>query len=376
MAHRRFIVLIGLLLWVLCPPPIGKAAREAGRGSETAREFEQDDGPAEGGPRLAFFDGRITLAFLFELVCAYTDVERTDDKDSGRDVDIYLDSAEFDLHVKPHDAIEARVVAGVESIHKNGDAAAGFLDEATLRLQYPGTPFYFVGGKRTQPFGVFENRLISSTVTEDVYEIVKVGATAGYAPDWRGLDLSLTAYRGQEIIQNLQSFESHAFAKGRQSRNENGAYIASLRLEPLAERLVLNTYYDNEPGDGRRNQSLGGALTLSVRDFNLDCEYITALTRERGDNGDENLENAWFVGLSWEPWEVFEIATRYEHFDADNPADQEEVVDYRWLAGFNYALTDYTILSVEYRYTNFEQASDGKAAASQNELILQIALEF
>jgi opacity protein-like surface antigen len=376
MMHRWVVLVIVMLVGLANPQEIAADSRDPERGSEAAREFLHPEEPEADTPRLRFFDGRVTLAFLLELAYEYSDVEETDDEDSGSLHDIFLDTAEFALQVTPIEAIEARVVAGIENVHKNGDDTEGFLDEASLRLRYPGVPFYFVGGKRTQPFGVFEDRLISGTITEDLYEIVKVGATVGYAPEALGLDLAVTAYRGQEISQNLQSEDIHEFDEGRRDRQENGSYIASLQLEPWGEWLFLSASYNNEPGDGRRNQSLGGALTLTAWDCNLDFEYIAALSREDGENEEENLEKAWFVGLSWELREDFEVATRYEHLDDDDGEDQEEVVDYRWLAGFNYTFTDYTTLSVEYRYTNFEQESDSDAVGEQNELIIQLALEY
>jgi hypothetical protein len=376
MICRGFVVGIVISAWCLSPLEIAECSSDPRRGSEVAREFLSPDESEEDGPRLTFFDERITLAFLFELIYEYTDTEETDDKDSGSLYDIFLDTAEFDLNIKPYEGIHAKIVAGIESIGKHGDHAGGFLDEATLRLQYPGAPFYFVGGKRTQPFGVFEDRLISGPITEDLYEIVEVGGSVGWVPKSLGLDLAFTVYCGQDIIENLESEGTHDYAEDRRDEDDKFAYIASLQLNTFADLLFLSVFYNNEPGDGRRNQTLGGALTLSSWDFNLDVEHIAALTREYGENEEENLEKAWFVGLSFEPWEDFEIAARYEYLDDDNEQDQDEVVNYRWLAGFNYDLTDYTILSVEYRYTDYEKEAEGEAAGHQNELIIQLAFEF
>lgn len=376
MINRWFVVVIVLWIWCLCPIEMAEGSSDPRRGSEVAREFLDPDKPEDDGPLLTFFDDRLTLAFLFELIYLYSDYEDTGDRGSGSDHDVFLDTAEFNLKFKPHEGIQARVVAGIESIGKDGDSWGGFLDEATLRLRYPGMPFYFVGGKRTQPFGVFEDRLISGPITEDLYEIVEIGGTVGWAPESLGLDLAFTVYRGQDIIENLVNEETHEYAADRKDEDDELAYIASLQLKAFDDVLFLSTSYNNEPGDGRRNQTLGGALTLSYWDVNLDFEYITALTREDGENEEENLERAWFVGLSCEPFEDLEIAARYESLDDDNDEDQTEVVDYRWLAGFNYDLTDYTTLSVEYRYTDYESDPEDEAVGHQNEVVIQLALEF
>ncbi len=365
-----------LLICLIIPLPVIADSSDPNRGSEIAREYLHQPDPEDDSPRLKFLDECVTLAFLVELSYAYTDVAETDDRDSGSDSDFSIDTAEFDLNVNPSEAVEARFVAGVEDIHKNGDDADTFLDEATLRLRYPGAPFYIVGGKRTQPFGVFEDRLISGTITEDLYEIVQWGGTVGFAPEEMGVDLAFTIYRGQDIAQNLRSEETHEFAEGRRDWQENGSFIVSLQLEPFGDWLFLSASYNDEPGDGRRNRSVGGALTLSGWDFNLDFEYMGALRREYGENEEENLEKAWFVGISWEFLDDFEIAGRYENFDDDNEEHQEEVVNNRWLAGFNYAFTPYTTISLEYRYTDFENGPDGEAADHQKELTIQLAIEY
>jgi opacity protein-like surface antigen len=138
----------------------------------------------------------------------------------------------------------------------------------------------------------------------------------------------------------------------------------------------LSAFYNSEPGDGNRNETLGGAVTLALWDFWLDAEYITALAREKGDNEEENKESAWFLGLAYLMTEELELAARYEVFYDDVSGDQEEVVDYRYLAGFNYALSDFATFSFEYRYTDFEKESGSNAADDLNELFFQLALEF
>ncbi|MGW8303148.1 MAG: hypothetical protein ACWGNO_13810, partial [Desulfobacterales bacterium] len=90
------------------------------------------------------------------------------------------------------------------------------------------------------------------------------------------------------------------------------------------------------------------------------------------------------VGLAFEPLESLQLATRYAVFSDDNPGDQDEVLDYRIVAGFNYSLLDVfncsyltdAIFSFEYRYSKYEKETGSEATNSQNMFQFQIALGF
>jgi hypothetical protein len=354
-----------------CIPLYAAAAEPSHQRSETEKAFVRDE-----DPRITFWDDKGSLAFLVELKYAYTDVADPGDRQSGNQYDFFVDTVEFDLNLALTDALRVQVVAGVENLGKKDDRADTFLDDAVLILDNPEWPLYFIGGKRTQPFGVFENHLISGTITEDLYEIVEVGGTIGFrlADDW--LDLSFTVYQGPAVIENLNDFDAHEFSEDRREKNDEEAYITSLRLEPFENLVTFSAFYQNEPGDDRRNQSIGGALTIEALGLILDAEYIRALSRERGDDDEENKESAWFLGLAFRPIDSLELAVRYEVFDKDRSGDQDNVVDIRYLAGFNYDLTHYTTLQLEYRHTEFEREQGSEAAGHQNEAQLQLAIEF
>jgi len=319
---------------------------------------------------------KVTLNGFIEFNFDYIDTEETDDKDSGSHSDLYIGSIEVALRFFFSKWAKAKVVVNVEDAFKDDDEEDLNLDEALLTLKAPWVPIYVVGGKTVLPFGVFEDHLISGTLTEDLYEIHEWGATVGLAPDFYGLDMSFTIYEGQHVIENLVSFDTHEFRDQRQNSDEIDSFIAGLSIEPIADQVFLSAFYNSEPGDGNRNESLGGALTLTVWDFLIDTEYIAALAREKGDNGEENKESAWFLGLTYLATEELELGGRYEVFDDDVRGDQDEVVDYRYLAGFNYALSDFATFSFEYRYTELEKESGSDAAADLNELFFQLALEF
>jgi hypothetical protein len=245
-------------------------------------------------------------------------------------------------------------------------------------------PIYFIGGKTVMPFGVFEDHLIEGTLTEDLYEIDAWGATVGLASDVYGLDISFSVYEDPQIIKNLDDFETHAYRSGRQKDDKWRSFIANVSLEPVEDTLFLSAYYDSEPGDGSRNESVGGALTLNYWKFTLDAEYITALKREKGENDEENKESAWVVGLAFDVSNSLELAARGGFFDDDNPGDQDEVLDYQIVAGFNYALLEWVhlpflemaTLSFEYRFSRYEKEKDSNAADSQNMFQFQLAVGF
>jgi hypothetical protein len=144
----------------------------------------------------------------------------------------------------------------------------------------------------------------------------------------------------------------------------------------LEEILSLAVFYNGEPGDGSRNRSIGGALMLNAWKFVIDTEYITALEREEGEDGKENKENTWFVALAFQLSEKLELATRYEVFNDDRSGDQDEILDERYLAGFNYSFFDFATFTFEYRHSKFEKESGSNAADAQNDFRFQLALEF
>ena len=344
---------------------------------EEIEEAEEKEGESDKGISVSLpYIEKVTVNGFIEFNYDYMDTEETDDKNSGSASDLYIGSIEVALRFFFSQWAKAKVVVNVEDAFKDDDDEDFNLDEALLTLKAPWVPLYVVGGKTVLPFGVFEDHMISGTLTEDLYEIHEWGATLGLAPDFYGLDMSVTIYEGQLVIENLVSFDTHEFRDERQNSDEIDSFIANFSIEPIGEQLFLSAFYNSEPGDGNRNESLGGSVTLEIWDFLIDTEYITALARENGDNGEENKESAWFVALTYLATEELELAGRYEVFDDDTRGDQDEVVDYRYLTGFNYALSDFATFSFEYRHTELERESGSDAAADLNELFFQLALEF
>ncbi|UCE52143.1 MAG: LbtU family siderophore porin [Desulfobacterales bacterium] len=330
------------------------------------------------------FGEKVRLNGVVELNYEYLDVKDIDDEDSGSSSDFFLSTAELALRVFFNEWSKSKIVVAAEDVGQKGEDSKIRLDEAIVTLKSLRMPLYFIGGKTVMPFGVFEDHLIEGTLTEDLYEIDEWGVTLGFNPDFYGLEISFSVYKAPQVIENLQNFDTHDFRSGRQKEDKFRSYIANITFEPLEDTLTLSAFYDNEPGDGSRNQSIGGAFTLNYWKFTLDAEYITALQREKGENEEENKESAGVVGLAFDLLDSLQLATRYEVFDDDTPGDQDEVLDYRFIAGFNYSFIDVfdfpfledAIFSFEYRFSKYEKEKDSEAADSQNMFQFQIALEF
>ncbi|MBW1980542.1 MAG: LbtU family siderophore porin [Deltaproteobacteria bacterium] len=354
-------------------------ANEADHEVKQRLEEVEKEEEEEGEERAAWFKpfaDEVSLGGFIDLNYDYTDVLDTGDANSGSSSDFYIGSIEGALRIIFNDWVKTKIVLNVEDIGKEGEDGKFNLDEAFVTLESPWAPLYLVAGKTVLPFGVFEDHLISGTLTEELYEIQRIGATLGYTPDFHGLDLSFTIYEGHDIINNLQDFHTHKYRSRRKPERRLKSFIVNASFEPVPETLLLSLYYDNEPGDGRRNQTIGASVTYNIWKFSLDGEYITALSREKGEDGEENKESAWFAALAFQLLEPLELAVRYEDFDDDRGGDQNEVLDYSCLAGFNYQIFSFATFSFEYRYHNFEKEKGSEAVGDANEFHFRLSLEF
>jgi hypothetical protein len=386
-----FFAMVVFILW-----PVYSVKADNNKGDQEAKqrlkqidEIEEKEEEEERAGALnpiiqEIFGEKVRLNGGIEFNYEYLDVDDIGDENSGSSSDFFISTAELALRVFFNEWSKTKIVFTAEDVGQQGGNGKIRLDEAIVTLKSLRVPLYFIGGKTVMPFGVFEDHLIEGTLAEDLYEIDEWGATLSFSPDFYGLDISLSVYEDPQVIENLQNFNTHDWGPGRQKEDKFRSYIASIMLEPLEDTLILSAFYDNEPGDGNRNQTVGGAFTLNYWKFTLDAEYITALTREKGENEEENKESAGVVGLAFEPLESLQLATRYEVFSDDTRGDQDEVLNYRIVAGFNYSLlelvdvsflTDATIF-FEYRYSKYEKETGSEATNSQNMFQFQLVLGF
>ncbi len=386
----RFLISLALVL-VLCTMDSAKAEKSAAEHDvkqelKKVEEIEKEDKAQSwlNQKIQPLFGEKVRLNGGIELNYEHLDVKDIDDENSGSSSDFFMSTAELALRVFFNAWCKAKIVVAAEDVGKQGDGGKIRLNEAIATLKSLQAPLYLIGGKTVMPFGVFEDHLIEGTLAEDLYEIDEWGATLGFDPDFYGLDISFSVYRNPQVVENLQNFDTHEFRPGRRKEDKFKSFITNVTLEPIEDTLTLSAFYNSEPGDGNRNQSIGGAFTLQCWKFTLDAEYVTALEREKGENGEENKENARAVGLAFDLLDSLQLATRYEVFSDDDPGDQDEVLDYRIVAGFNYSLPDLinagflndTTLSFEYRYSRYEKETGSDATNSQNMFQFQLALGF
>jgi opacity protein-like surface antigen len=356
----------------------GETDHEEQQQSLEIREVE-GEGPTEPSPILSRIPvEKITLGGFIDLDYDYYEVSDVSEKDSGGRTDLGLGSVDLELRVFFNEWLKAKFTVAADDIGKQESENKIKVDDGFFTLNFPWVPLYFKGGYTTLPFGVYEDRLITGTIIEDLYEIEQVGATLGFSPDLYGLDISFTVYAGQDIIKNLENFGIDEYSTAREKDDDLSSFIANVTIEPVEDMLSLSVFYDSEPGDGRRNQTIGSALTLDVWKFSLDGEYITALQREKGDNGKENKESAWVAGLAFRPSESVpvEFVVRYEDFDDDVKGNQDEILDDRYVAGFSYKFLKWATFFFEYDYLNYEKEKDSDAADHAYELHFRIGLAF
>jgi hypothetical protein len=342
---------------------------------------------------------KITIYGAIEL-----DYSCADDSDIGDNTvndstsELDIGTAELGVEVAFHEYVTGNFVLKGENLGSEDDRI--FWDEASITLKKEGFPFYFVGGHRGQPFGLFESHLINDPLTQDLYEIVRPGATLGFAPGFLGLDISGTVYKGEELMSHMLE---GAYELNRDYTDDTGAlpgwrpggmsaeyaetddvssFIGNISISPIDAVTVVG-FWDSEPGDCHRNETAGGAVHIEFWRLSLDGEYIFAVDRE-SDSADkiEHDESAWFAALAFQVIDPLEIAARYEAFDDDIAGKQDGHLEERYSLGFTFTLfekDDFACnLMGEFRRSNYE-VEVGNANGvdeSLNEWFARLGIEF
>ena len=324
---------------------------------------------------------RISLSGAIELDYSYADDKDTSDNTINRPTsDLDIGTVELGLEAVIHDYVTANLLLKGEALDSDSII---YFDKAFVTIQKQGFPAYFIGGKRAQPFGSFESLFINDSVTQDLYEINKTGATIGFTPNTMGLYVSATVYKGETLIQRL-SDTGYGFGRdnspGYQITDDISSYIFNILISPM-DGLSFSTYFDSEPGNGERNTTLGGSVHWEFAKFIIDGEYIGALNREKHYTDDtEYKEAAWFASIGFQIIDPLILAVRYEDFNDGKSGNQAEHMDHRYSFGVTYTIFEQDTfvcnLLGEYRKTEFEYEAGSSADKGLNEFFVRLAIEF
>jgi hypothetical protein len=337
--------------------------------------------PPSGSDTLGQISDRLTLFGTIELDYSYADDGDLSDNTSNQSSsDLDIGTIELGLAANLQEYVSAVVLLKGEQLDSDNNV---FWDEVFFTIQKQEFPAYFVGGKRYQPFGIFESLFINDPVTCDLYEINATGATFGATFEPFEIDISATLYKGETLRQRV---EGAGYGAGRDNTpgytdsDDVNSYILSMSISPV-ENLSFSAYFDSEPGDDDRNDTAGISAHYEIAGFILDGEYIGAINREKHyTDNQEYKETAWFVSLGYQILNPLLVAIRYESFDDGQSGDQDEHLDYRYSLGLTYTLFENDTFACnllgEYRKSEYELSPGGSADDNLNEFFARIAIEF
>ncbi|PIE74635.1 MAG: hypothetical protein CSA18_04070 [Deltaproteobacteria bacterium] len=249
----------------------------------------------------------------------------------------------------------------------NSDDDGIELDEAIIAIASEGYPGYANLGYFVLPFGNFNTRFISDTITK--YGETKQNAvTVGYSREM--FDVSLSLFNGHvnedgEDDDHISKFVlagSVIFPENDIAKVSMGASIISDISEADGFEEAIET-----AGGKVKEFTMGYSIYLSaefMEKFFFDVEYLAAA--DEIEYGAAKMEpKMYHIELGAAPVENVECAIRYEAGD-----DIEE--ESRYGAVVSWAVLDNTTLTGEFLRTDFED--DNKD--SLNTFTAQIAVEF
>ncbi len=275
-------------------------------------------------------------------------------KGSRPTTDLYIRKIELAVETDLLDWASAIIVLNSEYIgdflNINDDNVK--VDEVHFDIQFPNQPYSLVFGKRTQPFGLFDDYLITDPLTQDGYETKCVGISFGYNGPLNS-EIVITPYKGNAQMDQLFTsglFDSRIIQRDSISKRTINSSIISFSFIPVPNYLTLFSAYLSEPGKNKRNTSMNLGMIFHVpfmRKLLFDGEYMQALSRENyfGFNRSFN-ESALSVSAvylfslrarnykgggnfkgrrSGNRAHPIDLAIRYEYFNDDSMSDLADI---------------------------------------------------
>jgi hypothetical protein len=206
---------------------------------------------------------------------------------AAKTTDLYLRTLEIGIEAGFADWVSATVVLNSEYIGDplNGADSGAVVDEAHIDIAVPHTPVYFIVGKRTQFFGLFDNHFVTDPLVQDAYETKVVGLTAGVKAPLSS-DLSWTFYKGRVQSDHLAQsglFDPDPGTVPQAGVDRVDSWILSGSASPAGEKWTAFAALASEPGIGRRMTALNLGTNLAVpgiKHVQIDAEVMRGLRRE------------------------------------------------------------------------------------------------
>jgi hypothetical protein len=178
--------------------------------------------------------------------------------------DAYVRRVELAFNGNPVPWITAFTLFSSEFVGRGGTAGATALtvEEAHLDLGGDGPGPYAVIGLRTQPFGLFENRLMKDPLTSDLYSTDAAGITVGLLGS-QGLDASFTLYRGGEMLDAFLAsavLDGGSLSRIGDEASSLSSIIVAASIAPPKVPLVVEASFESEAGRGARNNTANVAV--------------------------------------------------------------------------------------------------------------------
>jgi hypothetical protein len=356
---------------------------------------------------------RIVLSGTLEGQMRYIRFANSAQASSDAASDLYLRILEIGIETSFSNWLAAIAILNSEWIgdYVNAGDERLTVDEIHFDIEPASVPLYFVFGKRTQPFGVFESNLISDPMTQDAHETKKVAATIGCRGPF-GVEASFTAYKGSEGMDHLfqaKLFDTTVVGRNSLEIDNVGSWIASITVAPFHDSLTVFASFASEPGALRRNMTIDAGLSLKIPflpHVTIDGEYMKALRRERyADAGREYHEGVLALSLTYsfvlkrgmiESRGLYKarkayrrshpvmVALRFERFDDDSLTRELGAwsIKDRYLGGGRYTIFEQgsvsAYLGLEYRRTRYRYplGAGGAIRDRNDELYLNGGLDF
>jgi hypothetical protein len=253
------------------------AAREPGAGAQEAKPSTAASGP------ISWLE-KINLSGILNGEGRWSRHGGVSSGDSEATSDLYIRQFSLGIEARLLQGTSATVVLNSEWIGDDLNKGDGKVELDEIHFDIESTMRVAVG-RQTQPFGQFASDLVTDPMTQDAYEVKRVGATLGIKGRGTG-DVSATVYKGTEQMDQL--FQSDLFDTAKVRRQSIAprtvdSFIGSAQMSPWVNHLTVFGAWLSEPGNGKRNTSADGGFSFvppGIPGLTVNLEYIHALSRE------------------------------------------------------------------------------------------------